>query len=359
MWFWNSILKIILFLSLIFSAVPPNIPPTELRVMVVGDIIMHSPIISAGYDPNIKGYNYEDIFTQVQPIFAQADLVIGNLEGPLGGADLGYSGYPRFNAPKELAAALKIAGVDVLTTANNHSMDQWEKGLTKTLDHLDEYEIKHTGTFRTEEEKATPLIIEVNEIKIGIIANTYGTNGLPVPEDKPYMVNLLDLDTIREEVVRLQENNVDYIMAMIHYGPEYIRLPSAEQLEWTDQLLDLGVDFVLGSHPHVVQPLRIITGDENQSDQGVIYSLGNFLSNQQWDWKDYGIILDLTLEKDHNKQTIKLKNITVIPTYVQISSVNGQRKYQVLPIIEENKESIAQEIWSNGQELVEFVFNAK
>lgn len=357
MWLINPFLKIILLLAIVFSSNPFNLKPTELRVMVVGDILMHSPVTNAGFYPNTNGYNYESMFELVSPIFANADYVIGNLETPLGGAEFGYTGYPRFNAPKELADALKKAGVDVLTTANNHSMDKLEKGLINTLNHLDEYGIKHTGTFRSEAEKVEPLILKANDISIGIIANTYGTNGLPVPKDKPYLVNMLDVETIKEEVERLKENNVDYIFAMVHFGYEYHRLPSKEQEEWTNKMLELGVDFVLGSHPHVVQPLRIINGDGNESDKGVIYSLGNFLSDQRWDWKDYGIILDIIIEKNHIEQTIKLKEVNVIPTFVVISYINGRRTYQVLPIIGENK-GFSQEVWLKGQELVEHVFSS-
>ncbi len=345
------LMKFLLFITIFFQSIISFFNPQEARVMVVGDIMMHTPIITSGYNNEENKYTYDKIFTEVEPILSQADMVIGNLETPLAGEKIGYSGYPRFNAPNSLAVALKNAGFDVLTTANNHSMDQWDDGVVETLNTLDSYNISHTGTFRSEEERAEPLILEVNDINIGIIAYTYGTNGLPVPDDKPYMVNLLDIDKINQDVAVLKDNNADYIFAMIHYGNEYQRLPSEEQKLWTDKILESGVDFVLGSHPHVVQPF-----DVSDKGQGVIYSLGNFLSNQRGNWTDYGIILDLLIEKDYRTGETILKDVSVIPTYVDISRVNGKREYKVLPL-KDNNEVVNKDIWQSGIELVEHVFN--
>lgn len=352
----NPILKIIFMLSLVMQTAYLSINPPEVRIMVVGDIMMHTPVIYAGYEDGTNEYDFSNMFTDMKPIFDEADLVIGNLETPLAGKEKGYSGYPRFNAPDELAFALKEAGFDVLTTANNHSMDKNADGVVHTLDVLDANNLIHTGTFRSQEEKDKSLIIEVDGIKLGLISYTYGTNGLPVPEDKPYMVNLLDLESIEEDVTRLKNNDVDYILAMIHFGYEYHRTQSEEQEKWTNDLFDLGVDFVLGSHPHVVQPMQKIVGQNNTSDKGVIYSLGNFLSNQRGDWKDYGVLLDIVLEKDVRNDKVVIKDLSVISTYVDIYRENGKREYLVVPIIEGNDELDTQ-IVQNGEELVEHVFN--
>ncbi len=353
----QSSAKVILLLSLVFQAIPTTDEPPQTRVMVVGDIMMHKPITNSGYDSNSKAYQFESIFTEVKPIFSNADLVIGNLETPLAGIDAGYSGYPRFNAPKELAEALEHIGFGVLTTANNHSMDKGEKGVVQTLNHLDEYNLLHTGTFRTEEERKMPLIVDTNGMKIGLIAYTYGTNGIPIPKDKPYMVNLLDRASIQEDIKILKEKKVDYIMAMVHYGTEYQRFPNSQQKEWTAALKEMGVDFVLGSHPHVVQPLQISKEDGKESDTGVIYSLGNFLSNQSGNWKDYGIILNLLLEKDVKNHRVILKEVSIIPTYVLRYQDQGKRKYKIIPLEEEymNINYHDEYIFQYGQELIEHV----
>jgi len=353
----HSTLKVILLFILVMQAVPVTTDPPQARVMVFGDVIMHKPVTNSGYDPVLQTYQYDAIFTEVKPVFEQADLVIGNLETPLAGQELGFSGYPRFNGPKEIAGSLKRAGVDVLTTANNHAMDQWEKGVIQTLNHLDEYDILHTGTFRTKEERKKPLILEVNGLKIGLIAYTYGTNGLPVPKDKPYLVNLLNINHVREDVKNLRENQVDYIMAMIHYGTEYQRFPNSMQKSWTRDLHHAGVDFVLGSHPHVVQPLEIYKGNHKSSDQGVIYSLGNFISNQRGDWKDYGIILNLLLEKDIGENKVIIKEITVIPTYVLTAWEQGKRTYKVVPLIDHasNVDYTESQWYKRGQDVLDHV----
>lgn len=344
----------ILFLFSALITASPELEESEARVMVVGDIMMHSPITASGYDAKTGGYEFSSIFSEVEPIFGQADLVIGNLETPVAGEQFGYSGYPRFNAPTELIYDLKDAGIDVLTTANNHSLDQWERGAINTINNLDEAGILHTGTFQSIEEKDTPLIVDVNGIRVGIIAYTYGTNGIPIPNDKPYLVNLLDINLIEQDVKRLKAEKADYIIAMIHYGNEYQRIPSSEQIEWTDKMRELGIDFVLGSHPHVVQPLKITEGNVTKSDGGVIYSLGNFLSNQRSDWKDYGIILDLKLEKNILTQKIELTEVNVIPTYVDIYWSNGKKKYRIIPIDEES--GLDASIISNGIKLLDHVF---
>lgn len=342
--------------SLVLQTAFFTLHPQEVRIMVVGDIMMHTPLIAAGYENETDDYDFSNMFEEMKPIFEEADIVIGNLETPLAGANRGYSGYPRFNAPDELAVALSEAGFNVLTTANNHSMDKGSDGIIHTLDVLDENNIIHTGTFRTQEEKDKPLIIEVEGIKLGLISYTYGTNGLPVPEDKPYMVNLLDLDSIEEDVNRLKSNDVDYILATIHYGYEYHRTPSEEQIKWTNDLYDLGVDFVLGSHPHVVQPMQKIVGEDDISDKGVIYSLGNFISNQRGEWKDYGILLDLVLQKDVMSNKMVIKDVSVVSTYVDINWEAGKREYSVVPLIE-GTDKIDEKIVQNGDELVEHVFN--
>lgn len=345
------IMKFLLFLSIFFQSITFFFNPQEVRIMAVGDIMMHSPIIDSGYDSKTKEYAYDKIFTELKPIFNQADMVIGNLETPMAGEKAGYSGYPRFNSPDSLAVALKNVGFDVLTTANNHSMDMWGDGLIETLNTLDNYNISHTGTFRSEEERAEPLILEVNGISIGMIAYTYGTNGLPVPSDKPYMVNLLDMSKITHDVEVLKENNVDYIFAMIHYGNEYQRYPSEEQKLWTDKILKSGVDFVLGSHAHVVQPLELY-----ENGQGVIYSMGNFLSNQRDEWKDYGMILDLTLEKNFRTGETVLMDVSVIPTYVERSRVTGKSEYKVIPLLD-NLERVDKTVWQKGIELTKHIFS--
>ncbi|TCS84436.1 CapA family protein [Tepidibacillus fermentans] len=345
------LISILLSVFLTFSPISTN---DEARVMVVGDVMMHLPITQSGYDSKTQNYQFDSIFQEVKPIFAQADLVIGNLETPLAGEARGFSGYPLFNAPKEIALALKNAGFDVLTTANNHVLDQHESGIIQTLHYLDQYGLFHTGSFKSQIEREKPLIINVHNIKMGIIAYTYGTNGLPIPKGKPYLVNILNLNQIKEDVKRLKANDVDYILAMIHYGTEYQRLPNQVQKKWTRYLLNSGVDFVLGSHPHVVQTMELIKGYPIQTDRGVIYSMGNFLSGQIGEWKDYGIILNLKLEKNRITRKVRIKEASIIPIYIDRYDEKGKRKYMIRTIFNDVGR-IDPTIIAKGKELVQHV----
>jgi len=338
-------------LAIIISFILPiedlsiDFSPKKIRVMAVGDIMMHHPITKSGFKKDENEYDFKPIFAQVKPIFNEADIVVANLETPLADQKIGFSGYPLFKAPKELALAIKESGIDLVTTANNHAFDQGEQGLKETLDILDSYGVMHTGTYRSQEEKDSPLIIDVKGVKLGIVSYTYGTNGLNVPNDKKYLVNRLEINQLKSDLSILKKKDVDYIIALVHFGIEYKRFPNEVQKQWVNEMYTQGIDLVIGSHPHVVQPF----------DKFVIYSLGNFLSNQTGNWKDYGIILDLTLEESRSNKKVELSTVEVIPTYVKRSWHNGTRNYEIIPLTEKNKESIAPEIWNNGQILIKHV----
>jgi poly-gamma-glutamate synthesis protein (capsule biosynthesis protein) len=343
--------KFFLFLSLIFQGFFFQVNPQEISVMVVGDIMTHSPVVHSAYNPSNGQYNFESMFAEVKPIFAEADLVIGNLESPIAGDHLPFLGYPQFNAPVAIAPNLKNVGFDVLTTANNHAMDQYEAGLINTLNVLDRYGIYHTGSARSAEEQAQGLIVDVSGIRLGIIAYTFGTNSIPLPAGKPYSVNLLNIDLISKEVQTLKDRGADYIVAMIHYGVEYVRFPNAQQIEWTNQILDSGVDFVLGSHPHVVQPVEM-----KENGKVAIYSLGNFISNQTNEWKDYGVILDLRLTKDFKTGKTTLTKVEAIPTYVERTPGIGRSDYLIHPLIE-GYDKVNRTIQQRGRELLQHLFS--
>ena len=203
----------------------------------------------------------------------------GNLETTFAGEDRGYSGYPTFNSPSSLGEALKNIGIDVLSTANNHSMDKRESGLISTLDALDEIGIAHTGTYRSKEEQDTILVKDVNGIKIAFLAFTYGTNGIPVPEGKEYLVNLIDEELILKQIELAKAENVDVICASMHWGVEYVQKQNSEQESLANLLFENGVDIIIGNHPHVVEPMekRTITlEDGTEKDVFVVYALRKF-----------------------------------------------------------------------------------
>ncbi|MDZ7646459.1 MAG: CapA family protein [Cytophagales bacterium] len=281
--------SLLLFLAL---SLPASAQDTlRLSVLFVGDIMQHDSNIAAAYDATSKKYNYASCFEYVAPILRSADLAIGNLELTLAGSP--YKGYPQFSAPDALAVELKRAGVDVLVTANNHSLDRRRKGLERTLSVLDSLEILHTGTFRDSAERSSvyPLMVEKNGFTFSLLNYTYGTNGIPVT--KPNIVNLIDTVTIKADLEKARAQHADAIIVFMHWGAEYQSLPNQEQKKLAALCLREGAKLVIGAHPHVLQPMVW----NINADQLIAYSLGNFVSGQRPRYRDGGAMLWIELQK--------------------------------------------------------------
>jgi poly-gamma-glutamate capsule biosynthesis protein CapA/YwtB (metallophosphatase superfamily) len=263
----------------------------RLSLLFVGDIMQHDSNIAAAYDVQSKKYNYASCFEYVAPILRSADLAIGNLELTLAGSP--YKGYPQFSAPDALAVELKRAGMDVLVTANNHSLDRRRKGLERTLSVLDSLEILHTGTFRDSVERSSvyPLMVEKNGFTFSLLNYTYGTNGIPVT--KPNIVNLIDTVAIKADLEKARSQHADAIIVFMHWGAEYQSLPNQEQKRLAALCLREGAKLVIGAHPHVLQPM---VWNKN-ADQLIAYSLGNFVSGQRPRYRDGGAMLWVELQK--------------------------------------------------------------
>lgn len=311
---------------------------TALLVSAVGDIMIHMPQIRAA-EIQGGGYDFKSVFEEVKQYIEKADIAIANFETTVGTPERGYSGYPRFSAPHEILEALRFAGFDVLTTANNHCLDWLEFGVENTLNKLDEYGILHTGTARTLEESQRLLIIERNDIKVGILAYTYGTNGMEalIPSDKlSYMVNYFnDFDKIRRDIERIKMEGAEVVIVCMHWGNEYERTPSEEQKDLAQQLANAGADIIFGSHPHVIQPIEIkdVALEGRMTKKVVVaYSLGNFISNQRERYTDSGVIVNVEIVKDHDENTITISKISYIPTWVYKYYHNGKAQYRVLPV---------------------------
>ena len=292
--------------------------PITIHMSAFGDTMCHLTNIKNAYDASKKDYDFSNVFKNVRNYLEDADITIGNLETTFAGSSRGYTGYPTFNAPEVLGQNLKDMGVDVLTTANNHCMDKGNSGLVSTLDYLDKYEISHTGTARSEEEQDSILIKDVNGIKIAFLSYTYGTNGITIPSDKPYSVNLIDKELIKKHIASAKEQNVDVICVSMHWGLEYKLKPNSTQTELADFLFENGVDIILGSHPHVLEPMekRTITLEDGTTKDGfVIYSLGNFVSGQIYANTKSTVILDIQITKN-SVGKISIDNVKYTPVYL-------------------------------------------
>ena len=299
-----------------------------LSLLFVGDIMGHSPQITSAYNKQTKRYEYEPVFAKVAPIFRENDFVVANLEVTLGGKP--YTGYPTFSSPKELASACSNSGINVMVTANNHSCDRGKMGITNTLYQLDSLGIKHTGTFYDLMDRARRnlLILEKNNIRVGLLNYTYGTNGLPIPE--PTQVNLLDTLQIKNDLQSAKKLHLDKLIEVVHLGVEYATKPNKAQKEMADFLFKNGIDYIIGGHPHVLQPMELRSNNSPYTEQFVVYSLGNFVSNQRKSPSDGGAMVSLTLLKDAHTTRIFDKGYHLVWVNRK-KKANGKYLFEILP----------------------------
>lgn len=265
----------------------------RISLLFVGDLMQHQAQIDAAKRGN--GYNYDDCFRYVKKEISKADIAIGNLEVTLGGKP--YSGYPAFSAPDEYLYAIQNAGFDVLLTANNHCLDKRRIGLERTILMLDSLKIPHAGTYKNKEErhKNYPLVIEKNGFRIVLLNYTYGTNGIKT--DDPNIVNYIDCAQIKKDILDARRKLPDAIIACMHWGIEYRSLPGRQERELADWLIQQGVDHVIGSHPHVLQPMEIKKDARTPARHVIVYSLGNFISNMSKANTDGGAMVRLELQR--------------------------------------------------------------
>ncbi len=279
-------------------------------LIFAGDVMGHEPQITAARKSD-GNYDYVPNYRFVQNYIRNADWAMANLEVTLAGPP--YTGYPTFSSPDALAAALKEAGFDVLQTANNHTCDKGLRGVIRTLDVLDSLGFDRLGSYRNTEEREAmyPYMKSVNGIQIAYLNYTYGTNGIAVP--KGTVVNLIDTSVIRKDLEKAKSLNPDFIIATYHWGLEYQRTESADQRLIAEFSALHGADLIIGGHPHVVQPIRKVYAGDRDS-VWVVYSLGNYISNQRDRYKNGGITAEVKLVKKKGKTSIE--HLHFLPVYV-------------------------------------------
>lgn len=295
---------------------------TTIKLSVIGDIMCHNTQYRDAYQSSNNTYDFSYVFSEIKEYFEDANLAIGNLETTFAGNGRDYTSYPTFNSPEALAKNLKDMGLDIVSTANNHCMDTGYKGLVNTLNVLDENNIEHMGTYRTQQEQEQILIKDIQGIKIAFLSYTYGTNGIPIPSDKSFSVNLIDKDLIAKQIQQAKDAQVDIICASMHWGIEYRDTPNEEQQDLANFLFKNGVDIIFGSHPHVLEKMEkvnVTTTDGKNKTCFIIYSFGNFVSGQVKDKTRSSIILNLTITKKADS-SISFDHIDYIPIYCYTSS---------------------------------------
>ena len=315
------------------ETVEPVKEDVNIKMTVIGDIMCHNSQYKDAYDGSTYDFSY--VFDDIKDYISSADIAVGNLETTFAGKERGYSNYPRFNSPEQLAYNLKDMGIDVLCTANNHSMDTNYSGVVSTLDFLDDAGISHMGTSRTAEEQNQILVKDVNGIKIAFLDFTSGTNGIPVPSANSYCVNLIDKDLILKQLELAKAQEPDLICVNMHWGLEYQNVQNSDQEDWADFLFENGVDVILGSHPHVLQPMekRTVTlEDGTTKDCFVIYSLGNFISGQTKKNTRTSIILNISFTKDGETEKTTIGDVSYVPIYMYKASSGSTKRYKLLDI---------------------------
>ncbi|MDP3385969.1 MAG: CapA family protein [Eubacteriales bacterium] len=317
----------------------------RLTIAAVGDIIYHMSQIHSAYNSADGSYDFKPYFELIKPIIESADIAIANYEGTTAGTTVEpYMAYPRFNAPDETLDAMLYAGFDVISTINNHTLDMRKHGLLRTLEQLHQRGFKTVGTY-AERPETRVLFVEEKDIRLAFIAYTFGFNGMDATmtaQELDDMTNLIDRARISEDIADAIEAEADMIIAIMHWGNEYQRNPSTEQRDLADYMISNGVDIILGSHPHVIQDAETVEYDG--ATKFVIYSMGNFISNQRQESLDHeypnldnfytedGVIVNIEIEKDFDTNETVIKNIEFTPTWVNRYKKTPLYHYDVIPV---------------------------
>lgn len=328
----------------------PQVPEdVSVRIRATGDIMFHPSQIDGAYDPLSNSYDFNNSFKAIKGIIQEADIAIANFEGTTAGNEVyAYQGYPLFNAPDQVLDAIKDAGFDILSTANNHSLDTRKAGIIRTIDQIQARGMETIGTF-AEKPETRVLVKEVKGIKFAFLSYTEMVNGLESvlsPGDLDTMVNIFDEGKMIEDINYAKEHDADVIVAFLHWGDEYSRIQAQRQEILSDMLFREGVDIILGSHPHVIQPTQTL--DYDGQTKFVAYSMGNFISNQRVEtlmpygmtehvskYTEDGLIIDIEIEKNGETGQVTIENINYIPLWVYKGfDENGNVEHVVYPIMD-------------------------
>ena len=329
---------------------PPHITSTA-TIRSAGDVLIHVPIYTAA--KTAEGYNFDNVFTYTESLIEDCDYFVANLETTLAGTGKPYSGFPRFNSPDAIADALKKAGVDCLLTANNHTFDKNGEGVLRTQKVLKEKGITYTGTRETEEGRKF-IIAKVNDINFGIICYTYETpssegrkslNGLLVDTATAPLINSFKpsdpapfYDDLKDQMKKMKKKGADVITVYLHWGEEYQLSPNNKQKEIAQKLCNMGVDVIIGGHPHVVQPVDLLTSENKKHKTVCVYSMGNVLSNQRRAYMglksghtEDGLTFEMTFSK-YSDGKVVFESVKSIPTWVHVYSQGGKKVYNIVPL---------------------------
>lgn len=292
---------------------------TDIQVGMIGDILLHYPL-----------YNYESYLPSFEPIreeLQSLDLLMANQESIPAGSAFGYSGYPNFSSPVHIISDLMTVGVDVISMANNHTLDQKEAGVLAAIENMNNAGMPYIGASKSVEDYKEQRILDIKGVNFGFLSYTYGTNGHPIPSGKDYLVNQIDPVRIIADIKALKKET-DIVIVSIHWGNEYELEQNDKQKQLAQTIANAGADIIFGHHPHVIQPYEIITTSSGHQTH-IFYSLGNFFSAQNFDYTNIGGIAKLTIVK---KTTNGSKKLSIKkPTFFATAVIEGE-PFRIYPL---------------------------
>lgn len=318
---------------------------TKATIVAVGDNLIHNTLISAG-EQDDGTYDYNSFYENIKPYIEPADVAIINQETMLGGDIKEYSGYPMFNTPWEVGEAAINAGFDVFTCATNHSMDVGSAGIKKECEFFAKHpEVIHTGTYTSEEEYNTIAYKTINGIKFAFLNYTYGTNGISIPSDKKYLIKMLTEENVTKDIKKARKN-ADVVVVLPHWGTENSHDVNDQQKEYCKLFSKLGVDIVIGTHPHVLQPVEWITNEETGKKMLVYYSIGNFISHQVNLNQMCGGMAEITVERKNGQ--IEITNAKLAPVIDFYTKSGSKYKFSVYKLSDYNNDLASQQAQSGA-----------
>lgn len=328
----------------------PEVKTSKLSLVMVGDGLLHSSVYNDAYKDGV--YDFKPQLEYIKPIVQNYDLAFYNQESILGGTSIGLSDYPTFNSPWEFGDAMIDAGFNLVSLANNHTMDRGEKAIINSCEYWKTKDVLTAGSYCSSEEANEIKIKEKNGIKYTLLAYTYGTNGISIPSGKEYLVNLYSDEKAKNDIEKVRDK-VDLLIVSMHWGTEYRSEPTEEQQRQANYLSSLGVDIIIGTHPHVIEPITYI------NDTLVIYSLGNFISAQSTN-NDYNTMVELMTSVDVIKEekdgqaTIKLDNLNNELLYNYYKKGSRWTDFKVIPFsqMNSNYNSDYQRLYNKYSEIV-------
>jgi len=298
----------------------------SLSVTILGNILCENNILNQAQN---NEYNFSNIFNNVKKHTSDSDITIASIETNF--VNQNYSGNINYNSPKNLANEIKNIGVDIGFLSNNHSIDYGINGIKETITNLKEIGLDTVG-IKSSEEESSILIKEYRNIKIAFLSYTYGTNKKEEGYEK--YINLISKETIENDILKAKEKGAEYIIASMHWGNAVGSKLTNEQKELSEFLVNSGVDIILGNHPSSIQKMETRVNDEGK-DVLIVYSIGNFISSEQYQNSNLGMILKLDLIKMAEDDKVYLNKVTYVPTYIQDNSINSKNRYKILDIKEE------------------------